>query len=158
MFLLPINYFLTSSDEIQKCEKIESKCTYQEMVNNTEICFMCKPSIMIKDGKCDDSENKCQIENCYACRFAKDGVNEECVLCKNGFASTGGKCQDTNGKLKNCWMYDGINNDVCNTCMVGYFLNDNGRCEKSEKYDMNLFAFGKAFVVNFLMILIFLAN
>ena len=148
------NYFLNSS---QKCEKIKSNCAYQEIFDNSEICFMCQPGILVKDGKCD-SDNKCGIQDCYACRVNKDGVSEECFVCKNGFVLNGGKCEQVEGKLEHCWMYDGVNVEVCNMCRIGYFVNDNGGCEKSEMYDLELFAFGKVFVVNFLMIVVFLSN
>lgn len=143
------NFFLNKNKE---CEKIEGNCAYQEIVNNATICMMCKPGLMIEKGSCSES-NKCTIKNCNSCRLKKNSlVEEECHVCKEGFMKKDNLCYEETEKLKNCWVVN-IETDNCSTCRVGYFLKNDGTCQKTTKYDMDLFGFNFLFEIKVLLLL-----
>ena len=97
------------SDDLMKCEKINSK---------TGLCEICEKDYFLNEG-----DKKCiDIENCYESIYGK------CLSCKNGFYLNikDNKCKTQSGPLLFC--KESIDGKKCDTCNDDYFFDEKGNC------------------------------
>ena len=116
-------------------------------------CAICKRGILVKNGRCDDSQSKCTIKNCDYCT-AKNGI-EFCARCQSGYAILfkDGKtyCQGEVGKTNNCLYLSASNPNTCAVCDFNYYFRS-GNCQKSTKYSINV---NKDYIISVMALFLF---
>ena len=129
-------YYIPIDDrDKQSCKECSikncKKCIGTKML---DYCFDCRENyipIKVNDviTKCEGCE-KGENEKCSTC----DPSTGQCISCNNGYYlptddTIKEKCQKCS--VENCKSCSGTRaNNICNTCIDNYFINDGGKCEK----------------------------
>ena len=153
--LCTLGYYLNTTGKcteisIEDCLKLESSTK----------CKICRNGLLPQNGKCVDSEKKCEIENCSICSLSS--LNEKCYFCNDGYAIlyTNGKTscvEELEDKTSNCHYLNAKDTNQCAICDPNYYWSG-ATCLKSEKYEVDLgvsgFKIMKAFFTFFSFIVI----
>lgn len=118
------------------CQCLSCQSGYQ-YINNQCIacqnlhCSQCQASIsscqycLAAYGRLSSACVLCQPANCNNC----DGDNTVCSVCNTGYYLSGGNCYSCQSNCLTC-----LSKSVCSTCVVGTFLQSNGRCKTLPLY------------------------
>lgn len=145
------DYGFVRSDDGKQCISCGKNCGKCEKSGNQITCKECKEGYEMKEGKCEECDDK-KCEHCIEnCKYCPD--SSTCTICNEGYGINEGstkcwKCSnkcDTcafHGNVEVCWQCHG-NNGIMKRIQTDYFSGYGMEC--ASKYLM----------VSFLLLLLF---